>query len=463
MIDAVEKIAAAVLYEGYLLWPYRRSALKNQKRWNFGGVFPAAFSETARSGDPCQMQTECLVCGNGTAGAGTALAVKVRFLQVVERRLGKRNAAGGLDFVEALQVGSERYLAWDEAREREVNTGTLRLSELTAARRFQVSIEAGSEEEVLVAPDGRDAGALVRSWRALRGQVEVASREVAPGTFRVTVRITNDTPWHGEDRDTTLKQTFLSTHTILDVVEGEAVSLTDPPEALREAAQACQNLHTWPVLAGEIGEKRYVLSSPIILPDYPQIAPESPGELFDNAEIDQLLFLNILALTDEEKQEMGATDPRARAILERTESLTMDDFMQMHGTLREWRTLREEPQPYPLFQALEAPPPQSVVVDGVEISKGSKVRLEPRAGGARLGDIWDIALAGKLAFVEAIEQDYDGELHLAVTVEDDPGRDLGEARMIGHRFYFTPDEVRPIQADGESAGNSSDKENDHES
>jgi hypothetical protein len=458
MMDAVEKIASAVLYEGYLLWPYRRSALKNQKRWTFGGVFPAGFSETARSGDPCEMQTQCLACG-----ADPTVSVKVKFLQAVERWVGKRNAGGGLDFVEALQVGSERYLAWDEAGEREVNTGVLRLSELASPRRFEIAIPAGSDEEALIGPGSENAGALVRSWRALQGQVEVAGQEVRPGVFRVTVRITNRTPWHGEDRETTLKQAFLSTHTILDVEEGEAVSLTDPPEALQAAAQDCQNRHTWPVLAGELGEKHYMLSSPIILPDYPQIAPESPGELFDNAEIDQLLFLNILALTDAEKQEMGATDPRARAILERTESLTMDDFMQMHGALREWHSLREDPETLPVFETLAATPPQSMVLDGVEIGTGSKVRLEPRPG----GDIWDIALAGKVAFVEAIEQDYDGGLHLAVTVEDDPGRDLGRgegaARMIGHRFYFAPEEVRAIREDGESAGEVSNKEHDHES
>lgn len=449
-MEAVEKIAAAVLYEGYLLWPYRRSALKNQKRWTFGCVFPAAFSETAGTGDPWEMQTQCLVCGREPS-----VAVKVRFLQVVERKVGKRAASGGLEFVEALQVGAERYLAWDEARERELNTGVLRLDDLATPRRFALSLPAGSDEEPLTAPDGAHAGALVRTWRSLQGEVEVHTQAVQPDTFQVTVRITNQTPWHGEDRETTLKQSLLSTHTILQVADGEAVSLTDPPEALREAAGRCRNLHTWPVLAGESGAKRYLLSSPIILPDYPQIAPESPGELFDNAEIDQLLFLNILALTDEEKREMGATDPRARAILERTESLTVDDFMQMHGALRDFRALHPEHELDPLFAPLEAPPPENVVVNGVELRKGSRVRLEPRPG----GDIWDIALAGKIAFVEAIDQDYDGELHLAVTVEDDPGRDLGAARMLGHRFYFAPDEVRPLQVDGERAGNLSDKEN----
>ena len=83
-----------------------------------------------------------------------------------------------------------------------------------------------------------------------------------------------------------------------------------------------------------------MLSSPIILYDYPKIAPESPGDLFDGGEMDQLLTLSILTLTDEEKEEMRATDPRAREILDRSESLTAEDIMGLHGAVRGFQTLR---------------------------------------------------------------------------------------------------------------------------
>jgi hypothetical protein len=161
------------------------------------------------------------------------------------------------------------------------------------------------------------------------------------GTFRVTVRITNTTPWGGEDRESTLKQTFVSTHTALEVEGGEFVSLIDPPKELREAAQGCENLKTWPVLVGEEEERNMMLSAPIILYDYPQIAPESPGDLFDGTEIDQMLILNVLNLTDEEKEEMRASDPRGREILERCESLSSEELMKLNGTFREIRMLRE--------------------------------------------------------------------------------------------------------------------------
>ncbi|MDQ5809760.1 MAG: hypothetical protein M3358_03225 [Actinomycetota bacterium] len=337
-MDTAKKIAEAVLYEGYLLWPYRRSARKNQQRWTFGGVYPRAYSEARGEDDPWIMQTQCLVVGDGE----TTVEVKVRFLHVTERKVGRKNAGGTLEFVDELRVGKERYLSWDEATEREIAVGRFELSELESLKRIDIDIPEGSREEPLTEPAGGEvAGALVRGWRALRGTVEVVAEPLREGVFRVTVRITNTTPWGGEDRESTLKQTFVSTHTALEVENGEFVSLIDPPENLREAAEGCENLKTWPVLVGEEVERNMMLSSPIILYDYPQIAPESPGDLFDGTEIDQMLILNVLNLTDEEKEEMRASDPRGREILERCESLSPEELMNLSGAIREFRMLRE--------------------------------------------------------------------------------------------------------------------------
>jgi hypothetical protein len=337
-VDTAKKIAEAVLYEGYLLWPYRRSARKNQQRWTFGGVYPRAYSEARGEDDPWIMQTQCLVVGDGE----TTVEVKVRFLHVTERKVGRKNAGGTLEFVDELRVGKERYLSWDEATEREIAVGRFELSELESLKRIDIDIPEGSREEPLTEPAGGEvAGALVRGWRALRGTVEVVAEPLREGVFRVTVRITNTTPWGGEDRESTLKQTFVSTHTALEVENGEFVSLIDPPENLREAAEGCENLKTWPVLVGEEVERNMMLSSPIILYDYPQIAPESPGDLFDGTEIDQMLILNVLNLTDEEKEEMRASDPRGREILERCESLSPEELMNLSGAIREFRMLRE--------------------------------------------------------------------------------------------------------------------------
>lgn len=88
----------------------------------------------------------------------------------------------------------------------------------------------------------------------------------------------------------------------------------------------------------------------------------------------------------------------------------------------------------------ERPKLQSVTVKGVELRQGSRVLLWPSAG----GDVMDVALKGKVAFVEGIEQDYEDRVHIAVTLEDDPGRDLGLEGILGHRFFFSPDEIEPL-------------------
>jgi hypothetical protein len=133
---------------------------------------------------------------------------------------------------------------------------------------------------------------------------------------------------------------LVSTHTILGVREGEFVSFLDPPECWREAAAACRNIGTWPVLAGEEGQKDTMLSSPIILYDYPQVAPESPGDFFDGTEIDEMLTLRIMTLTDDEKCAMAAVDERAGALLARTEALALEQLLGLHGTVRGLRPLQ---------------------------------------------------------------------------------------------------------------------------
>ena len=323
-MDRVRRIADAVLYEGYVLWPYRRSALKNQRRWTFGGVYPEAHS-ALHPDDASVMQTQCLA----QAGPATRLDVRVRFLHVIERTVA-RLADGRREPVEALVLGGERYVPWEEATEREVGVPLLQFGG-TSRRRAEIRVPAGEEREVLHDPAGQPAGMLTRRWCELTGSVAVLSEPLGSDLFRITVRIANTSPCSGDDRGRALRSTFCSTHTVLRIEGGELVSMTDPPVELREEAELCRNHGTWPVLAGEPGDRRTMLSSPIILPDHPEIAPESPGDLFDAGEIDQLLTLSILSMTDDERQQMREADPRTRAILERTEALTPEQLMRLHG------------------------------------------------------------------------------------------------------------------------------------
>jgi hypothetical protein len=237
-------------------------------------------------------------------------------------------------------VDGERHLSWEEAVERELTTPWLALAELEEPHVTPIDVPAASEREDLVDSTGAHAGAIVRSWRSLAGTLEVTRRELRPGLHRLRVRIANTSPWEGGDRQQALRQTFASTHTVLRANGGAFASLTDPPEGLRAEAEACESSGTWPVLVGEEGERHTLLSSPIILSDYPEIAPESPGNLFDGGEIDQLLTLSILSLTEEERREMRDSDPRAREILERTEALSDEELMRLHGAVRELQAAR---------------------------------------------------------------------------------------------------------------------------
>jgi hydrogenase maturation protease len=353
-LGLVEKIADAVLYEGYILYPYRPSAVKNQQRWNFGALCPEAYSRAQGGTEAWTMQTECLATGGGA----TALDVKVRFLHLSEREVCVPAADGGLQtagllsdelqasindselqVVPSLEVNGRLFQTWQESVEREVSLSSLNLNEVVdQPRRLAFSFPESREVEPLRdETGGRVVGVIVRRRQAVKGAFEVTAQREGSGAFKLNVRILNLTPLEdagGRSRDEALMRSFVSTHTILSVRGGEFVSLLDPPEAHAEAAAGCRNVGTYPVLVGEEGERGCVLSSPIILYDYPQIAPESAGELFDGTEIDEILTLRIMTMTDEEKREMRGADERARRILERTEQLPAEQLMKMHGAMR---------------------------------------------------------------------------------------------------------------------------------
>jgi hypothetical protein len=351
----IEEIANAVLYEGYMLYPYRPSSVKNRQRWNFGVVYPRAYSEMQSGADNWFMQTECLCAGNESA----ELSVKVRFLQAVARTVGKLKApidelpTSGMDgnepeceIVEELQIEDKILQPWQEAVEREIVVPSFRFEDsVRAPRSCVLGFPGGREFEPVGDADGRIAGLIVRTKEAIAAKVDVSVRRLQDELHKLTVRISNITVadnFASANRDDALMQSLLSAHTILGIDGGEFVSSLDPPGFLKQFVSECVNIGTWPVLAGAEGQREAMLSSPIILYDYPQIAPESPGDLFDGTEIDEILALRILTLTDDEKLEMRHADARARKILERTEAMPNEHFMKLHGALRGLRPASEE-------------------------------------------------------------------------------------------------------------------------
>jgi len=314
---------------------------------------------------------------------------------------------------------------WQEAEEREPASIELPLKGLLGApveRPFELT--GGQTTE----------GGASRSWERISGRVTVAATHLAPGLARLTARIENRTPRPSDPQPAAM----MSTHFVLRAEGGSWVSLTDPPEALRDAASGCRQEGLWPVLVGEPGTAEVMLASPIILEDHPRIAPESPQDLFDGTEIDEILSLRILTLSDAEKAELRRTDPRAAALLDRTEALTPDEFLRLHGTLRDPGAGAEPPADLQIWG--EPEPLEAVPWIHGTLRVGDRVRLCPAPG----ADVMDLCLGGRSARVESILQELEGRVQVAVLVDDDPGADLGEQRLPGHRFFFQLHEVAPL-------------------
>jgi hypothetical protein len=431
----LKQLADAVLYEGYNLYPYRPSALKNRLRWMFGCVLPKPWCELHPVGERWNSQTQCLLVG----GLHASVEVQVRFLQPTMRVVGRlcrgvdKNARsvtaddGSTLYYHAtdvLEVDEELYQTWQETEERSI-AETFHIEELLQhaySRQFVFSAEARTE--VLRTKIGDEVGVVVRECRPLAAQLSVDCQRCpdAAGLFRLTVRVENTTEFSEAataTRDDALLSSLVSMHTILHAVDGEFVSSIDPPSQFRTAAESCKNIGTWPVLVGDSRQPTTMLAAPIILDDFPQVAPESPGDLFDGTEIDELLSLRIRTLTDGEKREAASADERTRRLMQRTESLDGHILKSLHGAQRGRNDSHADDS-------------------GFQI--GDRVRLRP----SRRADAFDLMLDGKTAVITAVERDFENNVHLAVTIDDDPGRDLGARGMPGHRFFFYPDEVERL-------------------
>ncbi|MBV8695620.1 MAG: hypothetical protein JO125_03790 [Chloroflexi bacterium] len=339
IMEHVKEIANAVLYEGYLLYPYRHSAIKNRQRWTIGIVYPREYSEANGAIEPWMMHTECLISG----GPDVSLDVIVRFLHLLVRTEVRPETASAPSQaqIEANEWGLASRLAnepREEGVEREVSAQNLSLNALLAQQqRIEIAFPAGRTVEPLSSPAPSGATEIVREQQAVAGALIIGAEQIGPELFKLTIQIENLTPDTAEVTgrfNAIFLRSFISTHALLQVHGGKFISLLEPPEELKETVQGCKNVRTWPVLVGNEGEYDTMLSSPIILYDYPQIAPESPGALFDGTEIDEILMLRIMTLSDEEKEQIKQGDEHARQILERTESISPEQFMKLHGVIR---------------------------------------------------------------------------------------------------------------------------------
>jgi hypothetical protein len=497
------RVADAVLYEGYVLFPYRAKSLKSQVRWQFGVVAPKSVAEFD-PGERWSMQTEVLI----DSSRRPVLDVKLRFLRVQSRSVEALVEVEGGDRyfqpVASLTVDDRIITDWQEAVEEEVDLVDVALADLIVhGRDIPLEFPASSSTEDITDKAGTLVGRMIRETAPITCVARVsAEQDDSPFSIvKVRVVIENLTDWaqHGASREEFVRYCMAAVHTLLEVRDGSFISLADPPEFAKPAVAGCVNSGTWPCLIGDENHRNTILSSPITLSDYPEIAPESEGDFYDATEVDEMLHLFVNTLTEEERAEARGTDPRSAAIMDRVENMPPEMMEKLHGAIR---SLRSIPIPgqnladddeddldddddddddvdsglgtgdmapfgsdfgefggdddFPTFSTdadglvgnvrLDAetdarykPFEDTTKLGGVQVGKGAKVRLHP----GNRSDAQDMFLVGLTATVEGVFHDIDGDIHLAVSVDDDPAA-TELPSWIGRFRYFRIHEVEVL-------------------
>jgi len=355
----LERLVDSLLFEGYALYPYTPGATKNATPTPFGIVYPSDYARNeTHAFDRMQMQ-------GIVTDADALVAGEIRFLQ----------------------ASGEKH----KAVERRVQLG---------AAPSNVTFE----------------------FDELEGKAELVVERLPSGMGRVTLQVENVTPLSDEestgDRKDALLKSMLSTHLLLRVEGGE--KFLSPLERGDDGVAGCCQVNTWPVLATPNDDA--LLAPTFMLPDHPEIAPESVNDFFDGTEIEEALVLHIQALSDQEREEISAQDPKVREMLARADATTPQELMDLHGRVR-----------------IEDPPGErEVTFDGVTYRRGQKVVLHPPQD----ADVYDKMLNGRTATIHRLFLRVDDRLHLGVTIDDDPMQEiLGES---GRFLFFFAEEVEVV-------------------
>ncbi|WP_307610095.1 hypothetical protein [Nocardia shimofusensis] len=439
-IARARAVADAVLYEGYLLYPYRANSRKNRSRWQFGVLGPPG-AAAAGLGEEPSLSAEFVL----EPGTDPVLTWTIRFLQLQHRQV---IDGAGTPRAE-LTVGGRSWLSWDEAVAREIVVGPVAPGNLVRA----LTVSSGSDTEEIAGAADEAVGALVRTRQPLAGEFELGVER--DGRFlRLAAEIRNVAA-PATDSDDALARSLIGAHLIVEAAGGQFVSALEPPADAAVAVERCDRHRCFPVLAGPPGDRTLLLISPIILYDHPEIAEQSEGALFDSTEIDEILTLRVMTMTDDEKAQARATDARAGEIIDRCDAVTPETMRQLHGVLRDPHPGRSPLVPEvpegidwwdPAADGAVRPDIDAVPVSGVLVRRGSRVRLHP----SRRADAQDLFTAGRSARVVSVHEDVDGQAHVGVVLDDDPAADLHE--WFGRYLYFAPDELEPLDSPRELEG-----------
>jgi hypothetical protein len=381
MNDALEQLVDSLLWEGYALYPYTPTATKNATPTPFGIVYPSVYAATLASTYD-HLELRCVL----EAPPDAVLSAEVRFL-----------AADG-----------ERH----QAQERRV--------ELSGAMIGALS-QVAADKQASVSP-GSDAPPLAVA-------LSLSVQSLPDGLQEVVFRVDNRTlVSSGLDRAGALGRSLISTHPIVRVTGGRFVSPLERP---------CRSVNTFPVLATPADD--VVIGAAIVLPDHPEIAPESRGGLFDSTEIEEALLLHVHALSDAEREEIERQDPAVREMVARAAAATPEEIIALHGrvTIRDPQTNEPPTEPPGLVDPRAGE--ESADVEGVTFRRGAAVVIRPGAE----ADLHARMLDGRTATIERIFTDYDGRTHLGVTIDDDPGQEL--MRDTGRYLFFFAEEVEVME------------------
>jgi len=398
MPETLQQLIDSLLFEGYALYPYTAGSTKNATPTPFGIVYPPAYAATHASTFD-HLELRCV-----------------------------------LQAPPAAVIGAEVHFLAARGRGHEAEAHRCALPETALRALAGTAVGGGRPLEQEGALGAGDARLLLR----------LSARELTENAYELALRVENRTPCQpGLDRAAALGRSLLSTHPLLRVRGGRFISALERP---------CGAVNTFPVLAG--ADDDAVIGAAIVLPDHPQIAPESRGGLFDSTEIEEALLLHIRALSDGEREEIERRDPRVSEMVARAAAATPEQILALHGRV----TLADPPAERPRSRVSDAPPEEppglrdprhgelEAVVDGVRLRRGGKVRIRPGAD----ADLHARMLDGRTATVERILIDYDGKLHLGVTIDGDPGQEL--LRESGRLLFFFAPEVEVLEAPAIQSG-----------
>ncbi|MHB8658404.1 MAG: hypothetical protein ACYC91_10705 [Solirubrobacteraceae bacterium] len=380
MTDPLAQLVDSLLYEGYALYPYTPGATKNSTPTPFGIVYPPVYAATlASTFDHLEMRMVLQAPADGV------LSGEVKFLAATGER---HQAVAHSVTLPGVMVGA----LLDEPAVKELRIGAPEVAQLDV-------------------------------------RIAMSARPLARQEYEVVLRVENRTlVSSGLDRAGALGRSLLSTHPVLRIQGGCFVSTLDRP---------CRSVNTFPVLAAP--DDTAVLGASIMLPDHPQIAPESQGGLFDSTEIEEALLLHVHALSDGEREEIERQDPAVREMIARASAATPQDIIALHGrvTLRDPETTEPPSPPPDLVDPRKGE--DAVRIGDRELRRGGKVVLHPSAD----ADFHARMMDGRTATVERIFTAYDGKTHIGVTIDDDPGQEL--MRDTGRYLFFFAQEVEVIQ------------------